>query len=88
MVSEIINFREFRSRLSDYINKALNAGAVLVKSKNREVVLISLDEYRQLTGDETDYLLSSKANRKHLEESIQQFDEGKTVKVDLEDLWK
>ena len=38
--------------------------------------------------DETEYLMSSEANRKALDESIQQLESGKGIKVSLEDLWK
>jgi hypothetical protein len=38
--------------------------------------------------DETEYLMSSDANKKDLEESIQQLEDGKGVKISLEDLWK
>ena len=50
------------------------------------IVLISEAEFNSM--QETLYLLSSKKNREHLLESIQQFKEGKTVKVKLKDLWK
>jgi len=38
--------------------------------------------------DETEYLTSTEANRKSLEESIKQIEEGDVVKIALEDLWK
>lgn len=38
--------------------------------------------------DETEYLLSSVANKEALEESLQQLKDGKGVKVTLDDLWK
>jgi PHD/YefM family antitoxin component YafN of YafNO toxin-antitoxin module len=37
---------------------------------------------------ETNYLLSSKANAKHLKKSIKQLNDGKTIKIKLKDLWK
>ena len=37
--------------------------------------------------DETEYLMSSEANRKALDESIQQLEEGRGIKISLEDLW-
>lgn len=37
---------------------------------------------------ETTYLLSTASNKEHLEESLQQAEEGKTKKVDLHNLWK
>ena len=50
------------------------------------IVLISEAEYNSM--QETLYLLSSKKNREHLLESIQQLKDGKTIKVKLKDLWK
>ncbi|HEY2584100.1 MAG TPA: DUF2683 family protein [Mucilaginibacter sp.] len=38
--------------------------------------------------DETEYLMSSEANRKALDESIQELEAGKGIKVSIEDLWK
>ena len=38
--------------------------------------------------DETEYLMASEANRKALDESIQQLEAGKGIKVSLDDLWK
>ena len=50
------------------------------------IVLISEAEFNSM--QETLYLLSSKKNKEHLLESIQQLKDGKTVKVKLKDLWK
>ena len=38
--------------------------------------------------DETEYLMASKNNRNSLDKSIRQIEEGKGVKVSLDDLWK
>jgi len=38
--------------------------------------------------DETEYLNASEANRKSLNESIEQLDAGKGMNVSLDDLWK
>ena len=38
--------------------------------------------------DETEYLMSSEANKKTLDESIAQLNADKGVKISLEDLWK
>ena len=38
--------------------------------------------------DETEYLMASEVNLKSLDESIQQLEAGKGVRVSLDDLWK
>jgi len=38
--------------------------------------------------DETEHLMSTDANRKALDEGIQQLEDGKGIKVSLEDLFK
>jgi hypothetical protein len=38
--------------------------------------------------DETEYLMSGEANRKALDDSIQELEAGKGAKLSLEDLWK
>jgi len=60
--------------------KALNFTIVDVELSKEEVSLVE--------DAETSYLLSTEANKKHLEESIRQADEGKTQPVDTEKLWK
>lgn len=55
---------------------------VIIHRKGREsVVVISLDDYNALK--ETNYLLSSPANRKHLMESLEQLRQGKGKERDL-----
>jgi PHD/YefM family antitoxin component YafN of YafNO toxin-antitoxin module len=38
--------------------------------------------------DETEYLASSENNRKMLDKSIQQIQQGHGIKVNIDDLWK
>jgi len=55
---------------------------VIIHRKGREsVVVISLDGYNALK--ETNYLLSSPNNRKHLMESLKQLREGRGQERDL-----
>lgn len=59
--------------------------AVIVDEDSADqAVLISIDDYRSL--EETAYLLSSPANRTHLEESLRQASENKTVPFQPEEL--
>ncbi|MGB5156710.1 type II toxin-antitoxin system Phd/YefM family antitoxin [Desulfobacterium sp. N47] len=59
--------------------------AIIVGSRPEEqVVLVSLDDFQSM--EETAYLLSSPANRAHLEKSLQEAKEGKVVEFSTEDL--
>ena len=88
MIQEITNFRNFREKLRYYLDQTVSGNAIAIKSKEREVVLISMEEYRNLTMDETDYLLSSEANKKHLMESMQEARDGKGRAIKTDNLWK
>ena len=48
--------------------------------KNKRITIIVEEEQ----GDETEYLLSSEKNRKILEESLKNVEEGKTTEVDID----
>jgi antitoxin YefM len=65
-----------------------NSNQIIIKRPKGKgnIVIISEAEFNSM--QETLYLLSSKKNREHLLESIQQLKDGKTVKVKLKDLWK
>ncbi|MFC0518827.1 DUF2683 family protein [Mucilaginibacter angelicae] len=39
-------------------------------------------------ADDTTYLLSSEANAQHLQKSIEQEQQGKVTKLNLDDIWK
>ena len=86
MIGEIANFRDFRRRLKEYLDKVMEGTTVMIKSKDRNVVMMSMDEYLQLTGDETEYLLASESNRRHLQEGMEQVDRGDTEKISVDDL--
>lgn len=45
-------------------------------------------EYKSDEIDDTEYLLSSSPNAKHLEKSIEQSEHGKLTKLSLDDIWK
>ena len=59
--------------------------AVIVSNQSEEqAVLISLEDYQSM--EETAYLLSSPANRAHLQRSLHQAQDGKLVTFPVEDL--
>ena len=71
----------------DFIGNNNTNQLIIKRTKGKgNIVLISEAEFNSM--QETLYLLSSKKNREHLLESIQQFKDGKTVKIKLKDLWK
>ena len=79
---EIINYTELRSNLTHWLNKVINDMSELVikRKGQKDVVLISLDEYNSLK--ETTYLLSGK-NRDVLLQSINQLEQGNIVVKEL-----
>ena len=83
-----ISVSEFKSNLFnelDFIGNNNSNQIIIKRPKGKgNIVLISEAEYNSM--HETLYLLSSKKNREHLLESIQQLKDGKTVKVKLKDL--
>jgi len=83
---EAVLYSELRKNLKKYFDYAYhNHEPVIVTRKNQEnVVIISLEDYNSIT--ETQYLMSTEANRRNLDESIAQLRAGKTVKMDINDL--
>jgi len=65
-----------------------NSNQIIIKRPKGKGNIVILSEAEFNSMQETLYLLSSKKNREHLLESIQQLKDGKTVKVKLKDLWK
>lgn len=79
-----ISFSEFRRNLAKFLNMADDdcEEIIIHRSKGRKSVVVSYDEYRSLA--ETAYLLSTPANRKHLEESMKESARGEFVELTLE----
>ena len=74
---EILNYTQFRKELKSSLDKVSNDEEVLIvsRSKGKNVVVISLNEYNSLK--ETMYLLRTEKNRKRLQESINEMEKGK-----------
>lgn len=84
---ETTTYSNFRARLKQKLDRITSNHDLLVvnrKGDNKDVVVMSLDDYNSL--QETLYLLSSKSNAKRLFESIDQLKKKKVVKKKLKDL--
>ena len=78
-----VNFTEAQKNLATLMDMVCDRkdAVVITRPESREVVLMSLDEYRSIR--ETAYLLSSPANAKRLMESMEDIREGRIEYHDL-----
>jgi len=78
-----VSYTDFRQNLSHFLDKTEEdcEEIVITRGKGRSAIVLSLDYFLSL--QETAYLLSSKKNRKHLEQSMKEAKTGKTVRVKL-----
>ncbi len=79
----VANYSEFRTKLKGYLDSVEENDETLIvkRGAGKGTVVISLDEYNSMM--ETAYLLSTRANRQHLEESIAQLDAGQSSEREL-----
>lgn len=80
---KVVNFSEFRNNLAQSLNAVNEDREIVVVSRTqgKNVVVMDLDEYNAI--QETLHLVSTKANRKRLEESITEMNSGKSFKHKL-----
>jgi antitoxin YefM len=82
---QVVNFTEARNNLKSVLDYAVDHAdyTIINRRDASDAVVMSLDSFNSLM--ETVHLLKSPANLTHLEKSIAQYQQGKTVKQPLTD---
>ena len=82
-----VTITSLRAKMKYYFDLVSNSMDIIIVPRNNKdedaVVIMSIQEYNSLK--ETEYLLSTSANRRRLEESIQQLEKGEIKHFELED---
>ena len=73
---EVLNYTEFRKNLATSLDKVNEGGDIVIvsRSKGKNVVVMALEEYNALM--ETLHITKSNANRKRLDEAIEEMEKG------------
>lgn len=85
---ETTNATELRKNLKVKLDAVSEDRQTLIihRSAQEDVVMLPISEYN--SWKETLYLLSTKANREHLEASITEAEAGEVTAIKTSDLWK
>ena len=87
---KVLSVTEFRSNLAvelEHVGSDKRNQIIIKRPKGKgNIVVLSQEAYNAM--EETLYLLSSPNNKKHLLESIDQLNKGKSTKININDLWK
>ena len=80
---DAINYSDLRQNLKKYFDYVYHDHETLIvtRKNNENVIILSVDDYNSL--NETQYLLSTKNNAEHLDESLDQLRSGKGLKKEL-----
>ena len=82
-----VTISALRSKMKTYLDIVSNSQEVIVVSRNNNeddaIVIMSIKEYNSLA--ETEYLLSTTANRKRLEDSIKELRSGEVIPYKFEE---
>jgi antitoxin YefM len=73
---DVLNYTEFRKNLAKSLDKVNDDAEIMIvsRSKGKNVVVMDLDEYNAMT--ETLHIVKSEANRKRLQEAIDEMNNG------------
>jgi antitoxin YefM len=81
----VANISQFRKDLKFYIDSVTdNHDTLIVNGNGKTVVVMSLDDYNATI--ETQYLLSTEANRNMMKKSMEQLKDGKVISKTIEEL--
>jgi antitoxin YefM len=73
---EVLNYTEFRQNLAKSLDKVNDDAEIVIvsRSKGKNVVVMDMDEYNAMT--ETLHIIKSDANRKRLQDAIDEMNSG------------